>query len=361
MMNYLISLITFLLVNFNLHANEFKTNEILFKIENKVFTNIDLEIRTEYISSSNKLNITKLTKSEKKEILNDYISALIFYEYYVVNNINYKNIIEEVDLLYKNNFNDVKKLNDEEVKNFKFNIYIDLIRKKIIEKKLNFNKESLFNEVGSIDLLYNYNLRNIIIKENLLDIKIIKNISERDNFNELKKFLTENRIDFFYKEENIDDNSIISNKIRNIIDEDIPIYLEIKNGYINLISIIKNLESYEGIFVELVNFTTDTPLKKKDIQCNKIRDIIDINKTVFKEYEYSKLNNNIKNNLKSINDYIIIDDNDNYNYIILCNMTYDENLLKDINFNKNINSLVNKIQKNFLKKYKNEYKFIQIK
>ncbi|MBL6674687.1 MAG: hypothetical protein ISQ38_00810 [Alphaproteobacteria bacterium] len=360
-MNYLISLITFLLVNFNLHANEFKTNEILFKIENKVFTNIDLEIRTEYISSSNKLNITKLTKSEKKEILNDYISALIFYEYYVVNNINYKNIIEEVDLLYKNNFNDVKKLNDEEVKNFKFNIYIDLIRKKIIEERLNFNKESLFNEVGSIDLLYNYNLRNIIIKENLLDIKIIKNISERDNFNELKKFLTENRIDFFYKEENIDDNSIISNKIRNIIDEDIPIYLEIKNGYINLISIIKNLESYEGIFVELINFITDTPLKKKDIQCNKIRDIIDINKTVFKEYEYSKLNNNIKNNLKSINDYIIIDDNDNYNYIILCNMTYDENLLKDINFNKNINSLVNKIQKNFLKTYKNEFKFIQIK
>ena len=73
------------------------------------------------------------------------------------------------------------------------------------------------------------------------------------------------------------------------------------------------------------------------------------------------MNSNIKNNLKSINDYIILDDNDNYNYIILCNMTYDENLLKDINFNKNINSLVNKIQRNFLRKYKNEYKFIQIK
>ena len=137
--------------------------------------------------------------------------------------------------------------------------------------------------------------------------------------------------------------------------------MEIKNGYINLISIIKNLESYEGIFVELINFTTDTPLKKKDIQCNKIRDIIDINKTVFKEYEYSKLNNNIKNNLKSINDLIQIKDNDEYNYIVLCDLTYDENLLKDINFNKNLNSLVNKIQNQFLKKYKNEYKFIKIK
>ena len=360
-MNYLISLIAFLLVNLNLHANEYKTNEILFKIDNKVFTNIDLEKRKEYISSFNNLKIDKLSKSEKKEILNDYISSLIFYEYYIVNKLNFKNIIDEVDLLYKKNFNDVGRSDVEEVKNFKFNIYIDLIRKKIIEEKLNLNKKSLFNEVGSIDLLYNYNLQNIIIKENLLDIKIIKNINERNNFNELKKFLNENKIDFFYKEENIDDNSIISNKIRNIIDQNIPIYLEIKNGYINIISIIKSLESYDGIFVELINFTTDTPLKKKDIQCNKIRDIIDINKTVFKKYEYSKLNSNVKNNLKSINDYIIIDDDDNYNYIILCNMTYDENLLKDINFNKNIDSLVNKIQKNFLKKYKNEYKFIQIK
>jgi len=65
-MNYLISLITFLLVNFNLHANGYKTSEIIFKINNKVFTNIDLEIRIEYISSSNNLNITKLSKSEKK-------------------------------------------------------------------------------------------------------------------------------------------------------------------------------------------------------------------------------------------------------------------------------------------------------
>ena len=360
-MNYLISLIFFLLVNFNLHANEYKINEILFKINNKVFTNIDLEKRTKYIISSNNLNITKLSKSEKKEILNDYISSLIFYEYYLANSLNYKNINDDVDLLYKKNFNDVEKTNNEEVKNFKFNLYIDLIRKKIIEKRLNFNGNNLFNEVENIDLLYNYNLKNIIIKEDLLDIKIVKSINERNDFDELKIFLTENKIDFFYKEENIDDNSIISNKIKKIINQNIPIYSEINNGYINLISIIKNLESYEGIFVELINFKTATPLNKKDIQCNKIRDIIDVNKTIFKEYEYSKLNSNIKNNLKTINDYIIIDDNDNYNYIILCNMTYDEDLLKDINFNKNINSLVNKIQNNFLKKYKNEYKFIQVK
>ena len=40
---------------------------------------------------------------------------------------------------------------------------------------------------------------------------------------------------------------------------------------------------------------------------------------------------------------------------------YDEKLLKNINFNKNVNFLVNKIQGNFLKKYKNEYNFVKIK
>ena len=95
--------------------------------------------------------------------------------------------------------------------------------------------------------------------------------------------------------------------------------------------------------------------------CNKLNQTIDIDKTVFKEYEYSKLNDKIKSNLKSINDYILFNENNEYNYIILCDLIYDENLLKNINFNKNVNTLVNKIQRNFLKKYKNEYKFIKIK
>ena len=50
------------------------------------------------------------------------------------------------------------------------------------------------------------------------------------------------------------------------------------------------------------------------------------------------------------------------------NKTFNSNIVGTINileairnFNKNINSLVSKIQKQFLKKYKNEYKFIKIK
>jgi len=360
-MIYLIKFTFFLLISHYSFANENKSNQILFKINNKVFTNIDLEERKEYIAFTNNSVASNFSESEKKEILNDYISSLIFYEYYIQNKIFFKKLNEEIDLIYKKNSQKTEELSQVKIKKFKFNTNIDLIRNKIIEKKLNSKKESLLKEVNEQDLLYNYNLQNIIIKEDLIDRELIKNIDDRKKFINLKNFLINNKINFFYKEEDINNNSLISNNIRNIINQNIQIYINYENDYINLISIIKKLESYEGIFVKLINFKTNIPFEKEDLQCNKLNDTIDINKTVFKKYEYSKLNDNIKNNLKSINDYILFYDNNEYNYIILCDLTYDENLLKNINFNKNVNSLVSKIQKQFLKKYKNEYKFIKIK
>ena len=360
-MIYLIKFILLLLISYNSFANENKTSEILFKINNKVFTNIDLEERKEYVALISNLKISEFSKSENIEILDDYISSLIFYEYFLQNKIFFKNLNNEIDLVYKKNFQNGMVLDQFKIKKFKFSTKIDLIRNKIIQEKLNSQKNSLLQEINKIDLLYNYNLKYLIIKENLINKKLINNINDRDQFNNLKKTLAEGNINFFYKEEDINDNSIISNKIKNIINKDIKIFRNKENGYVNLISIEKNLESYEGIFVKLINFKSKKPIEKNDLKCDKLNKIIDNNKTIFKEYEYSKLNDKIKNNLKSLNDFIQFKDNGEYNYIILCELTYDEDLLKNINFNKNVNSLVSKIQKQFLKKYKNEYKFIKLK
>ena len=358
-MIYLIKIILFLLVSNSLFANE--TNEMLFKINNKVFTDIDLEERKEYVGLINNFTPSKFSKTENNEILNDYISSLIFYEYYIQNKIIYQNLNDEIQFIYKKKFEGNSQINETKVKNLKFNTKLDLIRNKIIEKKLNSKRDNLMQEVSTLDLLYNYNLQYIIIRENLIDKQLFKNIIDRENFNDFKKILRINKIDFFYKEEDINDNTIISNKIKKIIKQDLKIYFNNEDGYITIISINKNLESFEGIFVKLINFSTSKLLNKKDLQCNKLNENNNINKTEFKEYEYSKLNNNIKTNLKSINDYIVFNDNDEYNYIILCDLIYDESILKNINFNKNIDTLVSKIQKNFLKKYKNEYKFKQNK
>ena len=360
-MIYLIKFFFILLITNYAFANENKTNQILFKINKKVFTNVDLDQRKKYVALINNFQSSDFSQYENNEILNDYISSLIFYEYYNQNKISYKNLNDEIDLIYKKNLKESKESNLLNIKTFKFNTKIDLIRNKIIEEKLKTNKSSLLQEINKLDLLYNYNLQNIIIKANLIDQDLIKNIDDVAKFNNLKNLLIKNKINFFYKEEEINDNTAISSKIKNIIQQNNQIYINYENEYINLISIKKNLESYEGVFVTLMNFQTNKPFKKSDLKCDKINETMNISKTVFQEYEYSKLNNNIKNNLKSINDYILFTDNNEYNYIVLCDLTYDENLLKNINFNKNVNSLVVKIQKQFLKRYKNEYKFNKVK
>jgi hypothetical protein len=360
-MIYLIKIIFFLFLNCNAFANENEVSEILFKINNKVFTNVDLDKRTTYVKLINNFESSELNEVEINDILEDYISSLIFYEYNKQNKIVSKNLNDEVNLLYKKNFKNIKDLAETEIKNIKYNTKIDLIRNKIIEKELNLKKNILLQEVNTLDLLYNYNLKYLIIKENLIDKKIVKNIKSRIDFNKLKDSLVEKEVNFFFKEEDINDNNIISNKIKKIIELDLSTYNYIENGYIILISINKNLESYEGINVKLINFNTSNQLTEKNLQCDNLNKIIDANKTIFKEYEYSKLNNKIKNSLKTINDYIILKDNENYNYIILCDLTYDEKLLKNINFNKNVNFHVKKIQKKFLNKYKNEYNFVKIK
>ena len=57
-----------------------------------------------------------------------------------------------------------------EIKNLKFNISIDLIRKKIIEKDLNSKKNSLLEKPSKLDLIYNYNTQYIIINDSLSNL-----------------------------------------------------------------------------------------------------------------------------------------------------------------------------------------------
>ena len=67
-MIYLIKFFFFLTISHYSFANENKTNQILFKINNKVFTNIDLEERKKYVGLINNLTISEFSKSENKEI-----------------------------------------------------------------------------------------------------------------------------------------------------------------------------------------------------------------------------------------------------------------------------------------------------
>jgi hypothetical protein len=363
-MIFLIKLFFFIVISFsNVKAEETSNNKILFKINEKVFTKIDLEKRIEYIQINNNIDKKKTSDSDKETIFNDFVSSLIFYEYYINTNIKLKGINEDINSLFKKNIlqkESVANLRNEEIENLKNNFGIDIIRRKIIESILNSRKNKLTKKADLSDLIYNYNLSHLTIKEEDIIYNYIKEIKNRDDFNVFKSKLIESNIDFLYKNEDINESSIISNLLKRLIKNNKKIYYESKNGYIILISLEKDLESYEGVFVKLINFNITKPIDNKDLNCSNINKLTDIKKTFFKEYEYKKLNKEIKKNLKSIDDYIIYKDNNNYNYVFLCELRYDESLLNNINFNKKVESLANKIQINFLNKYKKEYDYQKI-
>ena len=77
-----------------------------------------------------------------------------------------------------------------------------------------------------------------------------------------------------------------------------------------------------------------------------------------KEYKLVELNNNLKNSLINIDDYVkLLSDNQNI-YIVLCNIKFDKKMLNDINFNKVINLNISKIENKFISKYSEIYNLI---
>ena len=139
-MIYLIKLIFILLIFVNLSAAENLGSEVIFKLNNKFFTNVDLENRTKYISLINKLDASKFNESEKKEIQDDYISSLIFYEYYIKNKIFYRDFENEINTIFLRSIKDVSEINDVEIKNLKFNMKLKVRLKYVnfLMKLINF-------------------------------------------------------------------------------------------------------------------------------------------------------------------------------------------------------------------------------
>ena len=340
-------------ISLNISASE-SINNIIFKVKNNVYTKFDIERRINYFEIINNINYLDLSDNDKKELINNYISSIIFNEY----NIKYKIIKGDINNEIENIYNSIinKETKEFEKIYIKNNIKIDLIRKKILEKFLSNNKKELIKESNNLDILYNYNLKYLIFKSKKIDSNILDNILNREDFLNFEKFLIKNNINFITKSEDLNDIKIIAKSLNKIIlEENNKIIVNQNNGYTTLYSIEKNLESYEGLFVKLINYNSDQPLNKNNLNCRYVNE--NKNKTEYKEYEYSKLNNQIKNNLKAVNDFILIKNNEIYNYIFLCELKFDKELFNSINFNKKLYSLLIKIENKFLTKYKKEFKF----
>ena len=72
---------------------------------------------------------------------------------------------------------------------------------------------------------------------------------------------------------------------------------------------------------------------------------------ISKEYEFNKVNNDIKKNLINVNDYITIKNENKITYIILCGIKFDKKILDNHQVNKKISKIVNDTEKEFLSEF----------
>ena len=349
-MTYLINLIVTLLIFFS-NLSLANDNKIIFEINNKIYSALDFKYRVKFLEEVNGI---KYYPSLEKEIKNDFFSSVLFFEY-VINNDKLNSILKKeskkIFEKIKNQINSSDNLNEEILIK---NINYDYSRKIVLEDLLGNYREYIFSDPNDINFIYNYKINYITLPiDNLISKKTLEDITRIKNINELKKYLTENNIKYYLKQKSIKDFKKISIKIQKLINSNDIFNIEKNNDFYQLIIIEKDLEFTEGIFYRLINIETVEKLPLNNENCDYVKSLTNIKSS--KEYELQKLNENIKNNLKSINDYLIFQNKNKLNYIFLCSIRVNNDFLKEININKKINLTATNIELDFINRYSKKY------
>ena len=223
----------------------------------------------------------------------------------------------------------------------------------------NSNENNFKGSQEEIDLLYNIKVKYINFKVN--DFNKINN--EINNFNDfnieiIKRFLNDNNIEFFTKEKEINNINNIDKRIKdNILLNNKFFIIENKN-LVSLIFIEKNFETFEGIIANLYSVRSKNELKNEFLNCANLSKIKNQN-ILKKEYEMKDLNNNLKQNLVNINDFVKYINNDENVYIVLCDIQFNKEIFNNVNFNKLVNLNINEIENKFINKYSKIYNLVQ--
>tara|TARA_B100000575_G_C23134818_1_gene659000 strand:- start:1649 stop:2755 length:1107 start_codon:yes stop_codon:yes gene_type:complete len=349
-------IIIFLLFSLSLYA---ANNRIVFKINDNAFTLLDIKKRIDYLNfvgNNNQLN--------KKIIIDDYISANLFFEYYNknINSDNYNQKIIEI-------FNNINKANEKNNRKFNFiidkeniieNIRLDYIRKIVLESVLNSSIDQLKTSKEEIDLLYKIKLKYINI--NKIDFLVInkelekiKNIKIQD----IIDILNENEINYFFKEKEIYNVSNVDERIRNNIISNKKYFIIQNSKNTSIIYIDKSFETFDGMIVDLYSVRSKQELNSDFLKCDNLINKKNASNIINKEYKIANLNDKLKNNLVNINDYYKYMNNNDHIYIILCDIKFNSKKLQNVNLNKLINRNVDDIEKKFIRKYSEVYNLIK--
>ncbi len=354
-------LISFGIIYFAIPAKGVE-NKILFSIKKNVFTSIDLENRRKYISI-----IDRVLIEDSKNIKDDFISSLLFHDFFK-NNYDRKDVINTINDKFNKILSDYQKtnipkelltiFNSLSKAEIKKNIEYDLYRRIIIEQELQGYREKILK-----DEISNYNnIYNIEIKYVSVNNKFIKNKYDLKNLeiNLLINQLNKESIDYIYEKKAINFSENIAEEIKEAIINN-KNYFKIENEENIIIgNIVRKLKDIENIKLQIIQILTNKELESKKIKCNYLEQLkenqyIKINN--LEPINYSSINDNIKDKLIKINDFIKINEDGNIKYFLLCDIIYNNKNIEDINVNIKIDFYVNKIENEFINFYKKETNF----
>tara|TARA_B100001540_G_C15714452_1_gene600130 strand:- start:145 stop:1185 length:1041 start_codon:yes stop_codon:yes gene_type:complete len=343
----IIKFLTFCLLIFISSTNLYANERVLFEIDNEIFTTIDLKNRTEYL---NVINVNKSTK----EIYKDFKSVIYFDIYSKNNNINIpaEQINEYISQINNN-------IDDNIIKNLKY----DLQRKVVLEKYLMKKDLSVIKNLSDILNIYDLRLNYIIINKDTLSEKNIDNIKSLNNLNLIENELNLKKIKFNKFEKEIINIKNLDKKIKEKINDFYNINLIEYENFILIGILEKKLKKNIQLELTFYQIATTNEFNKELLYCKNITNL-SINSEIkikkFNKIKIEKLNEYLQKNLVNIEDLIILNqDNNIVNYILLCEINFDEKMLNDLILNKKIENLVKDIELNITKKIRTKYNFIE--
>ena len=355
MLSLIRNLIILIIISNSTKAEEIE--KILFTINDEIYTTVDLNNRINYIKiMSIDNNLTD------ENYLKDFVSVLLYNEHVEEYKINInENILNDFYKSLLENYKKEKKniyISEEEI--FK-NVRYDYQRKFIIERLLNKKKKNILREENRIFDIYNikidYFTFNNDIDENL--DQILKLI-DFNKINLSKENLNHKLIDYVYFTKVINSFENIDKTLKNEIINNKEVFIIKKNNFILIGKTTKELRDNIDLKITFFKIESKQEINKDIIVCNNL-DNIKIGKNIsiekFDKIEISKISNIIKKNLISINDKILIKEDNSKYYLMLCEFNYNSETSKEVIINNKINDEVLKIKENFLFEQKIKYNF----
>ena len=336
-------------------------NNLLFSLNNKIYTTIDLENRINY------LRLINSTLTNYEEILDDYIKVIFFDQYYRNNNKNENEneLFDIVNKYYKDLIKNNEKINSQN--NYKKDIIfqqikLDMQRKILIERELDKYRDLIFTDnISEINNIYNIYISYISIdKDTKEKLEKLLNKNELENILEVKRLLDENEFDYLFKTKKLNNMENLDISIKVAIEKNYKKFFLNTSDHFIIGKIDKIIKNDKNIDFRLLEIKTNVLIDNNLLKCENIENLkknVGIKIVERNDIKYSSLNDYIKENMSSINDFIIFEKDSINIYVLLCDIKYNNEYFDNININENIDLIVKKIENDLIFNKINEYNF----